>query len=49
MNFSVIPDITMQGHHDLAGGSTIGRLAGVVREVVNLGPAYALSLHATTA
>jgi hypothetical protein len=39
MNFSVIPDITMQSHHDLAGGSTIGRLAGVVREVASR-PAY---------
>jgi hypothetical protein len=39
MNNSAIPDITMQAHHDLAGGSTIGRLAGVVREVAAR-PAY---------
>jgi hypothetical protein len=37
MNFSVIPDITMQATP--TGGLTIGRLAGVVREVAAR-PAY---------
>jgi hypothetical protein len=38
MNFSAIPDITMQSH-DPVRGVTVGRLAGVVREVAAR-PAY---------
>ncbi|MCW2862399.1 MAG: cysteine dioxygenase type [Actinoallomurus sp.] len=38
MNFSAIPDLTMQSH-DAVSGVTIGRLAGVVREVAAR-PAY---------
>jgi hypothetical protein len=33
MNFSVIPDITMQARPERTGTLTIGRLAGVVREM----------------
>jgi hypothetical protein len=38
MNFSAIPDLTMQSR-DAVAGATIGRLAGVVREVAAR-PAY---------
>src|ERR1044072_3189340 len=33
MNFSVIPDITLQARPEPMGALTIGRLAGVVREM----------------
>jgi hypothetical protein len=33
MNLSAIPDITMQAAPDTAGTQTIGRLAGLVREM----------------
>src|SRR3569833_32531 len=36
MNFSVIPDITLQARPESAGTFTIGRLAGVVREMAAL-------------
>lgn len=38
MNFSAIPDLTMQSH-EAVDGLTVGRLAGVVREVAAR-PAY---------
>jgi hypothetical protein len=38
MNFSAIPDLTMQSHESV-DGLTIGRLAGVVREIAAQ-PAY---------
>jgi hypothetical protein len=33
MNFSVIPDITLQAAPSATGAQTIGRLAGIVREM----------------
>jgi hypothetical protein len=38
MNFSAIPDLTMQGH-EAVDGLTVGRLAGIVREIAAR-PAY---------
>jgi hypothetical protein len=38
MNFSAIPDLTMQSH-DAVAGVTVGQLAGVVREMAAR-PAY---------
>jgi hypothetical protein len=38
MNFSAIPDLTMQSH-EAVDGLTVGRLAGIVREVAAR-PAY---------